>query len=180
MTPGERQRLVAQLEMTEAWLDDEVKSLSPAQLKFKMTPESWSVEEVVMHLAIAEPQCWDQFKQSLAKPAPDGRALYVTRLGELPATIHVVKIADGTKRLWRTFLPVDAAGVGTARRAPHSRAGYRNRQPIDAAQNVPTRLSLALKISTTDLPANSSPFGASCSVARTRCEPAKAPFASYR
>ena len=72
MTTGERQRLVAHLEMTESWLADEVKSLSEAQRKFKMTPESWSVEEVVMHLAIAEPQYWDQFNQSLAKPAqPD-------------------------------------------------------------------------------------------------------------
>lgn len=72
MSPGERQRLVAHLEMTEAWLDSEVSGLSDAQLHFKMTPESWSVEEVVMHLAIAEPQYWDQFKQSLARPAnPD-------------------------------------------------------------------------------------------------------------
>ena len=72
MTPGDRQRLVAHLEMTEAWLDSEVNGLSDAQLKFKMTPESWSVEEVVMHLAIAEPQYWDQFKESLAKPVkPD-------------------------------------------------------------------------------------------------------------
>jgi hypothetical protein len=68
MTTGERQRLVAHFEMTESWLEDEVKNLSDAQLKFKVTPTSWSVEEVVMHLAIAEPQYWDQFKQSLAKP----------------------------------------------------------------------------------------------------------------
>jgi hypothetical protein len=68
MTAGERQRLVAHLEMTEAWVDSETLGLSPAQLKFKMTPESWSVEEVVMHLAIAEPQYWQQFKDSLAKP----------------------------------------------------------------------------------------------------------------
>jgi hypothetical protein len=68
MTAGERQRLVAHLEMTEAWLADEVGNLSDAQLKFKMTPASWSVEEVVMHLAIAEPQYWDQFNQSLARP----------------------------------------------------------------------------------------------------------------
>ena len=68
MTAGERQRLVAHLEMTESWLEDEVKNLSDAQLTFKMTPTSWSVEEVVMHLAIAEPQYWDQFKQSLTKP----------------------------------------------------------------------------------------------------------------
>lgn len=68
MTTGERQRLVAHFEMTDAWLDSEVGSLSDAQLKFKMTPVSWSIEEVVMHLAIAEPQYWDQFKQSLARP----------------------------------------------------------------------------------------------------------------
>jgi hypothetical protein len=72
MTAGERQRLVAHFEMTEAWLDDEVENLPPGQMKFKMTPESWSIEEVVMHLAIAEPQYWDQFKQSLAGPVqPD-------------------------------------------------------------------------------------------------------------
>ena len=72
MTPGDRQRLVAHLGMTGAWLESEVNGLSDAQLKFKMTPESWSVEEVVMHLAIAEPQYWDQFKESLARPVkPD-------------------------------------------------------------------------------------------------------------
>ena len=72
MTIGERQRLVAHLEMTEAWVDSETLGLSDAQLKFKMTPESWSVEEVVMHLAIAEPQYWQNFKDSLAKPVqPD-------------------------------------------------------------------------------------------------------------
>jgi len=72
MTVGERQRLVAHLEMTEAWLDSETLGLSDAQRKFKMTPESWSIEEVVMHLAIAEPQYWQNFKDSLAKPVqPD-------------------------------------------------------------------------------------------------------------
>ncbi len=75
MTAGERQRLVAHFEMTDAWLDSEVSGLSDAQLKFKMTPESWSVEEVVMHLAIAEPQYWTSFKESLAKPVqPDFKA----------------------------------------------------------------------------------------------------------
>lgn len=72
MTAGERQRLIAHLEMTESWLADEINGLSDEQRKFKMTPASWSIEEVVMHLAIAEPQYWDQFNQSLAKPVqPD-------------------------------------------------------------------------------------------------------------
>ncbi len=68
VTAVERQRLVAHLELTEAWLDSEVSGLSDAQRTFKMTPESWSVEEVVMHLAIAEPQYWTSFKESLARP----------------------------------------------------------------------------------------------------------------
>lgn len=72
MIAGERQRLVAHLEMTESWLESETLGLSDAQLKFRMSPDSWSVEEVVMHLAIAEPQYWQSFKESLAGPVqPD-------------------------------------------------------------------------------------------------------------
>jgi DinB superfamily len=68
MTTGERQRLIAHLEMTESWLESEVKGLSDTQREFKMTADSWSVEEVVMHLAIAEPQYWASFNESLARP----------------------------------------------------------------------------------------------------------------
>lgn len=72
MTEGERQRLVAHFEMTEAWLESEVTGLSDAQLKFRMSPESWSIMDVVEHLAIAEPQYWKNFQDSLAKPVqPD-------------------------------------------------------------------------------------------------------------
>src|SRR5687767_12524527 len=65
MTPGERQRLVAHLEMTGNWLASEVEGLSEAQLTFKMTPESWSIKDVVEHLAIAEPQYWTNLEASL-------------------------------------------------------------------------------------------------------------------
>ena len=56
MTTGERQRVLAHLEMSEGWLVSEAEGLSKAQLTFRMTPESWSIEDVVEHLAIAEPQ----------------------------------------------------------------------------------------------------------------------------
>jgi len=56
MSDGERQRLLAHLEMTERWLADEVAGLSRAQLQVRMTPESWTVLDVVEHLAVAEPQ----------------------------------------------------------------------------------------------------------------------------
>ena len=68
MTAGERQRLLAHFEMTEAWLASETSGLSTAQLTFRMTPESWSIQDVVEHLAIAEPQYWQQVQDSLKQP----------------------------------------------------------------------------------------------------------------
>jgi hypothetical protein len=68
MSAGDRQRVLAHFEMTEAWLVSEVAGLSPTQLAFKMTPESWSIKEVVEHLAIAEPQYWTQLQDSLTQP----------------------------------------------------------------------------------------------------------------
>jgi hypothetical protein len=72
LTAGERQRLVAHLEMTEAWLVSELQGLSEAQLTFKMTAGSWSIAEVVEHLAIAEPQYWKNLQTSLKAPMPPG------------------------------------------------------------------------------------------------------------
>lgn len=68
LTAGDRQRVLAHFEMTEAWLVSELAGLSDAQLTFKMTPESWSIKDVVEHLAIAEPQYWTQVQESLQQP----------------------------------------------------------------------------------------------------------------
>jgi hypothetical protein len=68
MTAGDRQRLLAHLEMTEAWIVSETDGLSNAQLTFRITPDSWSIQEVVEHLAIAEPQYWQQVQDSLKQP----------------------------------------------------------------------------------------------------------------
>ena len=68
ITSGDRQRLLAHLEMTEAWLVSEVDGLSDAQLSFRMKPESWSIKDVVEHLAIAEPQYWTNLQDSMKQP----------------------------------------------------------------------------------------------------------------
>lgn len=68
LAAGERQRVLAHLEMTEAWLLSEIDGLSDAQLAFRMTPDSWSIKDVVEHLAIAEPQYWQQLQESLQQP----------------------------------------------------------------------------------------------------------------
>jgi hypothetical protein len=70
LTDGERQRLLAHLELTESWLASELAGLSPAQLAFRASPDSWSIRDVVEHLAIAEPQYWKQLEDSMAKPLP--------------------------------------------------------------------------------------------------------------
>jgi len=68
LTAGDRQRLLAHLEMTESWLQSELKGLSEAQLRFRMKPESWSITDVVEHLSIAEPQYWKQLNDSMKQP----------------------------------------------------------------------------------------------------------------
>ena len=82
MTAGERQRLIAHFEMTEAWLASELAGLSPAQLTFEMTPESWSITEVAEHLAIAEPQYWKNLQDSM-KDAATGYKAEATDAGIL-------------------------------------------------------------------------------------------------
>jgi hypothetical protein len=67
--PGERQRLLAHLDLTETWLTDEVSGLSPTQLKWRAADDKWSVLEVVEHLAIAEPQYWADLQKAAKGPA---------------------------------------------------------------------------------------------------------------
>jgi DinB superfamily len=69
MKAGDRQRLLAHLEMTESWLMSELNGLSPVQLTYRMTPESWSITDVTEHLAIAEPQYWQRVQDSMKQPA---------------------------------------------------------------------------------------------------------------
>jgi hypothetical protein len=78
----ERQRLLAHLEMTEGWLVSELHGLSDAQLKFRMTPDSWSIMDVVEHLAVAEPQYWQRVQDSMKQP-PAGQKPEATDAGIL-------------------------------------------------------------------------------------------------
>jgi hypothetical protein len=144
-TPGDRQRLVAHLEMTEAWLGSEVAGLSEAQLKFKMTPESWSVEEVVMHLAIAEPQYWDQFKESLAKPVKPDFKPQVTDAQMLWYGIdRTQRTTTGDARVPRHQFPSITASLASFKKlrremmttAKESQEDLRGRQYLTASQDL--------------------------------------------
>ena len=73
ISPGDRQRLLAHLELTESWLVSELKGLSEAQLRFRMKPESWTITDVVEHLSIAEPQYWQRIGDSMKQPPNTGK-----------------------------------------------------------------------------------------------------------
>lgn len=68
MKDGDRQRLLAHFDMTESWLVSELDGLSQTQLTFRMTPQSWTIMEVVEHLAVAEPQYWERVQNSMKQP----------------------------------------------------------------------------------------------------------------
>lgn len=68
MSTPDRQRLVAHLEMTSAWLIDELSGLSPEQLAFRPTPTSWSIMEVLDHLVVVGPIYWQDLQNALKTP----------------------------------------------------------------------------------------------------------------
>jgi hypothetical protein len=68
ITPAERQRLLAHLEMTSAWLADEVATLSPAQIEYRRAPGTWNILEVVEHLVVVGPIYWDALMKGVQSP----------------------------------------------------------------------------------------------------------------
>ena len=68
MSVPDRERLVSHLQMTNDWLLDEVGTLSPKQLNFRMAPGRWTIAEVVQHLVIAEPTYWELFQNGMKQP----------------------------------------------------------------------------------------------------------------
>lgn len=68
LTAPERERLIAHLDMTASWFLDEVSSLSPAQLRFRRTPDSWNIMEVVDHLVVVGPIYWEDLQRAVKSP----------------------------------------------------------------------------------------------------------------
>ena len=145
MTTGERQRLVAHLEMTEAWLASELEGLSEAQLKFRMAPTTWSVMDVVEHLAIAEPQYWKNLQDSMKQPVTPGYKPAATDAGILwygidrtdRQTTGEARVPHGTfpsvKESFASFRKLRATMLETART---SQEDFRGRPLIDGNQDV--------------------------------------------
>jgi 4-amino-4-deoxy-L-arabinose transferase-like glycosyltransferase len=67
-TSTERQHLVAHLEMTAAWLADELNGLTPAQANYRRQPEAWTITEVLDHLVVVAPIYWQDLQSALKQP----------------------------------------------------------------------------------------------------------------
>ncbi len=72
ITELERERLVAHMQMTASWLEDEVTGLSAAQAAFRPSAASWTILEVLDHLVVVGPIYWNALQS--ARPVVEGRA----------------------------------------------------------------------------------------------------------
>lgn len=72
LTDLERQRLVAHLEMTASWLEDELSALSAAQVNFRPSANAWTILEVLDHLVVVGPIYWKDLQG--ATPVASARA----------------------------------------------------------------------------------------------------------
>jgi hypothetical protein len=68
MTPLERQRLAAHLEMTASWLASELTGLSPAQLDFRRAAGTWSIRDNLDHLVVVGDIYWNDLQKGLETP----------------------------------------------------------------------------------------------------------------
>jgi hypothetical protein len=73
ITDLERQRLLSHLDMTAAWLVDEVSGLTAAQVAFTPAPDVWSVAQVVDHLVVVAPIYFQDLQSALKGPPNDKR-----------------------------------------------------------------------------------------------------------
>jgi hypothetical protein len=72
LTTMERQRLIAHLDMTAGWLEDELSGLSAAQVAFRPSPDSWTILDVLDHLVVVGPIYWKDLQS--ATPVTAGPA----------------------------------------------------------------------------------------------------------
>ena len=68
LTALERQRLMAHLDMTASWLEDELAGLSAAQMTFRPAPGAWSILDVLDHLVVVGPIYWQDLQNALKTP----------------------------------------------------------------------------------------------------------------
>lgn len=75
LTPFDRRRLLAHLDMTASWLLDEVSGLTQAQLDFRPSADAWSVMQVLDHLVVVAPIYWRDLQTAVKAPPTSQKSL---------------------------------------------------------------------------------------------------------
>jgi DinB superfamily len=133
--PVERERLVAHLEMTQAWLTDEVSSLSATQVNFRPAPDRWTVAEVVQHLVLSEANYWKLLQDALKEPpkkldkqASDADVLWYgidrTRHDHTTSNQNPKDQVIDTREAMKTFLAMHARLLEMARSTDEDLRGH--------------------------------------------------------
>ena len=73
LTDSERRRLVSHLQMTSAWLADELGSLTAAQFHFRRSPGEWTIAEVLEHVVMVADIYWRDLQAAIRQPAASGK-----------------------------------------------------------------------------------------------------------
>jgi len=72
LSKKERKFAAEHMKNTKAQVQDAIKGLSAAQLTYKASPERWSVQECVYHIALSEKTLWEMLDKSMkAGPTPE-------------------------------------------------------------------------------------------------------------
>lgn len=75
LTDAERNFAIQHLSDTKAYLENAINGLSEEQMKFKPSPEKWSINECLEHIAITETVIMTNVTSSFAQPAnPEKRS----------------------------------------------------------------------------------------------------------
>lgn len=99
ITPKDRELLVKDLKETQDILIQSVKGLSPEQLKFKASADSWSIAQCVEHILLTEDAFMGMIRQSLQTAADSSKKKEVSFTDEgiiktVPDRTNKVKTFD--------------------------------------------------------------------------------------
>jgi hypothetical protein len=108
LTPAERKFATEQLTKSQEFMQKTVKGLSPAQLNFKSSPESWSVAECAEHIALSESLIWGMVDGALKPPADPSKRGEVKLADE--AVIGMITDRSHKVKTGEAFVPSNKFG----------------------------------------------------------------------
>lgn len=120
VTDLDRQRLASHLDMTAAWLIDEVTGLTDAQLQFRPASDSWTIAQTLDHLVVVAPIYWQDLQTAL-KQRPGRRTSAMTDADVLWYGIDRTRREKAIPSELPTGQPRDLRAMLAAYRTHHDR-----------------------------------------------------------